>query len=236
MGDRKRPPRRSVEDTRRLVEDQQRREQEAREPWEQDRSWREKVPGYDLLRARGLPNKLIYRLFQRARAVALWTRTATIRLPKSKQRLWAERSLAIEALSCGWDDGAEQWRALRQTRALIEAWWQLHELAPEPLNFLLTLPKALRYTEKARREVAERKQSAIEKRDSKKSDYVIGSFLNELGRPATLPEIVAATGLSSGAVRQQLSRLVRTTEERGWDPGFFRERRGLYTLRVRESK
>ena len=62
MGDRKRPPRRSVEDTRRLVEDQQRREQEAREPWEQDRSWREKVPGYDLLRVRGLPNKLIYQI------------------------------------------------------------------------------------------------------------------------------------------------------------------------------
>ena len=91
MGDSKRPPRRSVEDTRRLVEDQQRREQEEREPWEHDRSWREKVAGYDLLRAHGLPNKLIYRLFQRERAVALWTRTAAIRLPKSKQRMWSEQ-------------------------------------------------------------------------------------------------------------------------------------------------
>lgn len=87
MGDRKGPPRRSVEDTRRLFEDQRQREQEEREPWEQDRSWREKMPGYDLLRARGLPNKLIYRLFQRARATALWTRAAAIRLPKSKQRV-----------------------------------------------------------------------------------------------------------------------------------------------------
>jgi hypothetical protein len=236
MGDNKRPPCSAIEDTRRLVQEQQRREQEEREPWEQDRSWREKVPGYALLQARGLPNKLIYRLFQRARAMALWTRTAVIRLPKSKHRVWSEQSLAIEALSCGWDDGAEEWRALRQTRALIEAWWDLHELQPEPLNFVLTLPKAWKYTAKARQEVAERKQSAIDERESKKSDYVIGSFLNELGRPATLPEIAAATGLSSGAVRQQLSRLVRTTEERGWDPGFFRERRGLYTLRVRGSK
>lgn len=236
MGNGKRPPRSAIEDTRRLVQDQRQREQEEREPWEQDRSWREKVPGYDLLRARGLPNKLVYRLFQRARAVALWTRTAAIRLPPSKHRVWAECSIAIEALSCGWDDGAEEWRALRQTRALIEAWWELHKLQPEPLNFVLTLPKAWRYTEKARQEVAERKQSAIDERESKKSDYVIGSFLNELGRPATLPEIAAATGLSSGAVRQQLSRLVRTTEERGWDPGFFRERRGLYSFRERGSK
>src|ERR1019366_9299765 len=236
MGEHKGPPRRSVEDTRRLFEEQRRREQEERAPWERDRSWREKVLGYELLRARGLPNKLIYRLFQRARAVALWTRTAAIRLPKSKQRMWSEQSIAIEALSCGWDDGAEKWRALPQTRALIEAWWDLHELQPKPLNFLLTLPKAWKYTEKARHEVAERKQNAVEARESQRSDYVIGSFLNELGRPATLPEIVAATGLSSGAVRQQLSRLVRTTEERGWDPGYFREGRGLYSLRVRESK
>src|ERR1035438_6063731 len=112
MGDSKRPPRRSVEDTRRLVQDQRQREQEERAPWERDRSWREKVPGYDLLRSRGLPNKLIYRLFQRARAMALWTRTAVIRLPTSKHRVWTEQSLAIEALSCGWDDSAEEWRAL----------------------------------------------------------------------------------------------------------------------------
>src|ERR1039458_7299092 len=160
MGNSKRPPRRSVEDTRRLVEDQQRREQEAREPREQDRAWPDKGAGDDLHRARGLPNKLIYRLFQRERALALWTRTAAIRLPKSKHRVWSEQSLAIEALSCGWDDGAEEWRALRQTRALIQAWWQLHELAPEPLNFLLSLPKALKSTQKARHEVAARKQSA----------------------------------------------------------------------------
>ena len=236
MGDSKRPPRSVIEDTRRQLEDQRQREQEEREPWERDRSWREKVPGYDLLRARGLPNKLIYRLFQRRRAVALWTRTAAIRLPKSKQRVWSEQSLAIEALSCGWDEGAEEWRALPQTRGLIHAWWELHGLEPEPLNFLLSLPKAWKYTEKARREVAERKQSAIEERDSKKSNYLIGFFLSELGRPATLPEIAAATGLSSGAVRQQLSRLVRTTAERGWDPGYFREGRGLYSFRARESK
>jgi hypothetical protein len=236
MGEHKGPPRRSVEDTRRQFEEQRRREQEERAPWERDRSWREKVLGYDLLRARGLPNKLIYRLFQRARAIALWTRTATIRLPKSKQRMWSEQSISIEALSCGWDDGAEEWRALRQTRALIEAWWELHELEPEPLNFLLTLPKALKYTKKARHEVAERKQNAIDQRESKRSDYVIGSFLKELGRPATLPEIADATGLSSGAVRQQLSRLVRTAEDRGRDPGFFREGRGLYSFRERESK
>ena len=236
MGDSKRPPRSAIEDTRRLVEDQRRREQEEREPWEQDRSWRETVPGYDLLRARGLPNKLIYRLFQRARAVALWTRTAAIRLPKSKQRVWTECSLAIEALSCGWDHGAEEWRALRQTRALIEAWWDLHELAPEPLNFLLTLPKAWKYTAKARRDVAERKQSAIEERESKKSYHLIGTFLSGLGRPATLQEIAAATGLSSGAVRQQLSRLVRRTEERGREQGYFREGRGLYSFRERGNK
>jgi hypothetical protein len=236
MGDSKRPPRRSVEDTRRLVQDQRQREQEERAPWERDRSWREKVPGYDLLRARGLPNKLIYRLFRRARAGALWTRTAAIRLPASKHRVWSEQSLAIEALSCGWDDGAEKWRALAQTRALIEAWWDLHELQPEPLNFLLTLPKAWKYTEKARREVAERKQSAIEERDSKKSYHLIGTFLSELGRPATLQEIAAATGLSSVAVRQQLSRLVRRTEERGREEGYFREGRGLYSFRERESR
>ena len=236
MGDRKGPPRRSVEDTRRLFEEQRRREQEERAPWEQDRSWREKVPGYDLLRARGLPNKLIYRLFQRARAVALWTRTATIRLPESKERMWSEQSLAIEALSCGWDDGAEEWRALRQTRALIEAWWDLHELQPEPLNFLLTLPKAWKYTEKARREVAARRQNAIEERDSKKAYHLIGSFLSGLGRPGNLPEIAAATGLSSVAVRQQLARLVRRTEERGRDRGYFREGRGLYSFRDRGSK
>jgi hypothetical protein len=168
--------------------------------------------------------------------MALWTRTAAIRLPASKHRVWSEQSLAIEALSCGWDHGAEEWRALRQTRALIQAWWDLHELQPEPLNFLLTLPKAWKYTEKARREVAERKQSAIEERDSKKSYHLIGTFLSGLGRPATLAEIASATGLSSGAVRQQLSRLVRTTEDRGWDPGCFREGRGLYSFRVRESK
>jgi hypothetical protein len=236
MGDSKRPPRRSVEDTRRLFEDQRRRQQEEREPWEQDRSWRETVPGYDLLRSRGLPNKLIYRLFQRARAMALWTRTAAIRLPKSKQRMWAECSLAIEALSCGFDDGAEEWRALRQARTLIEAWWDLHELEPEPLNFLLSLPKAVKYTEKARREVAERKQDAIEERESKKSYHLIGTFLSELGRPGNLQEIAAATGLSSGAVRQQLSRLVRRTEERGRAQGYFREGRGLYSFRERETK
>lgn len=236
MGDTKRPPRRSVEDTRRLVEEQQRCDQEAREPWEQDRSWREKVPGYDLLRSRGLPNKLIYRLFQRERAMALWTRTAVIRLPKSKQRVWSEQSLAIEALSCGFDDGTEEWRDLLQTRTLIEAWWELHDLEPEPLNFLLTLPKALRYTQTARREVAERKQNAVEERESKKSYHLIGSFLSGLGRPATLKEIAAATGLSSGAVRQELSRLVRRTEERGRAQGYFREGRGRYSFRERESK
>lgn len=236
MADRKGPPRRSVEDTRRLVEEQRRRQQEEREPWEQDRSWREKVPGYALLQARGLPNKLIYRLFQRERAMALWTRTAAIRLPKSKHRVWSEQSLAIEALSCGWDDGTEEWRDLRQMRALIEAWWQLHELAPEPLNFLLTLPKAWKYTAKARREVAERKQSALDERESKKSYYQIGTFLSELGRPATLQEVAAATGLSNVVVRQQLSRLVRRTEERGRDQGYFREGRGLYSFRERGSK
>jgi hypothetical protein len=236
MGDSKRPPRSAIEDTRRLVEDQRRREQEEREPWELDRSWREKVPGYDLLRSRGLPNKLIYRPFQRQRAVALWTRTAAIRLPKSKQRVWTECSLAIEALSCGLDDGIGEWRDLLQTRALIEAWWELHELESEPLNFLLKLPKALRYTQKARHEVAERKQSAIEERESKKAYHLIGSFLSELGRPATLKEIAAATGLSSGAVRQQLSRLVRRTEERERDQGYFREGRGLYSFREREGK
>src|ERR1019366_1739783 len=110
MGDSKRPPRSVIEDTRRQLEDQRQREQEEREPWEQDRSWRETVPGYDLLRARGLPNKLIYRLFQRDRAVALWTRTAAIRLPKSRHRVWSEQSLAIEALSCGLDDGIGEWR------------------------------------------------------------------------------------------------------------------------------
>ena len=233
MGDSKRPPRSVIEDTRRQLEDQRQREQEEREPWEQDRSWREKVLGYDLLRARGLPNKLIYRLFQRERATALWTRTAAIRLPKSKQRLWSEQSLAIEALSCGWDDGAEEWRALRQTRALIEAWWELHQLAPEPLNYLLSLPKAWKYTENARREVAERKQDAIEKRKSKKSYHLIGSFLSELGRPATLKEIAVATGLTSGTVRQQLSRLVRRTEERAREEGYFREGRGRYSFRER---
>ena len=236
MGNNKRPPRSAIEDTRRLVEDQRRREQEEREPWEQDRSWREKVLGYDLLRARSLPNKLIYRLFQRERAMALWTRTATIRLPKSKQRVWSEQSIAIEALSCGWDDSAEEWRALRQTRALIETWWELHKLAPEPLNFLLTLPKAWKYTEKPRREVADRKQDAIEGRESKKSYYLIGIFLSGLGRPAALKEIAAATGLSSGALRQQLSRLVRRTEERGRDQGYFREGRGLYSFRERGTK
>src|ERR1019366_3743187 len=173
-------------------------------------------------------------LFQRERALALWTRTAAIRLPKSKHRVWSECSLAIEALSCGFDDGAEEGRALRQARTLIEAWWGLHELEPEPPSFLPSLPKAVKYTEKARREVAERKQDAIEERESKKSYHLIGTFLSELGRPATLAEIASATGLSSGAVRQQLSRLVRTTEDRGWDPGFFRERRGLYSLRGRE--
>jgi hypothetical protein len=236
MGDSKRPPRSAIEDTRRRLEDQRQREQEEREPWEQDRSWREKVPGYNLLRARGLPNKLIYRLFQRERATALWTRTAAIRLPKSKQRVWSEQSIAIEALSCGWDHGAEEWRALRQTRALIEAWWDLHELAPEPLNFLLTLPKAWKYTAKARRDVAERKQSAIEERESKKSYHLIGTFLSGLGRPATLQEIAAATGLSSGALRQQLSRLVRRTEERGREQGYFREGRGFYSFRDPETK
>ena len=140
------------------------------------------------------------------------------------------------ALPICWDDGAEEWRALRQTRALIEAWWDLHGLEPEPLNFLLSLPKAWKYTEKARREVAERRQSAIEKRDSKKSYHLIGTFLSELGRPATLQEIAAATGLSSVAVRQQLSRLVRRTEERGREEGYFREGRGLYSFRERESR
>ena len=128
--------------------------------------------------------------------------------------VWSEQSLAIEALSCGWDDGAEEWRAPRQTRALIQAWWQLHELAPEPLNFLLSLPKALKYTQKARHEVAARKQSAIEERDSKKSYHLIGAFLSELGRPATLKEIAAATGLTSAAVRQQLSRSPASTARR----------------------
>ena len=140
MADRKGPPRRSAEDTRRRLEDQRQREQEEREPWEQDRSWRDKVPGYDLLRARGLPNKLIYRLFQRQRAMELWTRTATIRLPRSKWRMWSERSLAIEALSCGWDDGVEEWRKLRQTWSLITAWWELHDIEPEPLDAILILP------------------------------------------------------------------------------------------------
>jgi len=46
------------------------------------------------------------------------------------------------------------------------------------------------------------------------------AFLSELGRPATLQEIVAATGLPSGLVRQQLSRLVRRTEERGREQGY----------------
>jgi DNA-directed RNA polymerase specialized sigma24 family protein len=150
--------------------------------------------------------------------------------------VWSEQSIAIEALSCGWDDGAKERRALRQTRALIEAWWSLHKLAPEPMNFLLTLPKAWKYTEKARREVAERKQNALDERESKKSYHLIGTFLSELKRPATLQEIAAATGLSSGAVRQQLSRLVRRTEDRGRDPGYFRESRGLYSFRVRGSK
>jgi len=87
MADRKGPPRRSAEDTRRRLEDQRQRQQEEREPWEQDRSWREKVSGYDLLRARGLPNNVVYRLFQRQHAMALWTRTATIRLLQAKRRM-----------------------------------------------------------------------------------------------------------------------------------------------------
>ena len=102
MGDRKGPPRRSIEDAQRQLEEQLRREQDECEPWEKDRSWREKVPGYDLLRARNLPNKLIYRLFQRELAASLWDRSARIRLPPSKHRMWSERGLAIDALSCGW--------------------------------------------------------------------------------------------------------------------------------------
>jgi Fic family protein len=98
------------------------------------------------------------------------------------------------------------------------------------------LPKAWKYTEKARREVAERKQDAIEERESKKSYHLIGSFLSGLGRPATLQEIAAATKLSNVAVRQQLSRLVRRTEERERDQGYFREGRGLYSFRERGTK
>lgn len=236
MGDSKGPPRRSVEATQQQLEEQLRRERDEREPWEQDRSWREKIPGYDLLWALGLPNKLVYRLFQRKRAASLWDRSARIRLPESKRRMWIERSLAIEALSCGWDDGIEDWRELRQTRALIETWWKLHELKPEPLNFILILPEALKFTAKARHDVAERRQRAFEERESQKSYYLIGSFLSDLGRPATLQEIVAATGLPSGTVRQQLSRLVRRTEERGREQGYFREGRGMYSFRERGRK
>jgi len=142
-----------------------------------------------------------------------------------------ERSLAIEALSCGWDNGVEEWRGLRQTRALIEDWWELHGITPEPLNFILTLPEALKYTAKARQDIAARKERAIEERESGKAYYKIGRFLTDLGRPATPQEIVAATGLSSGVVRQQLSRLVRRTQERGHECGYFREGRGVYSFR-----
>jgi hypothetical protein len=236
MGDRTRPPRQSIEETQRQLEDQLLRESEEREPWELDRSWREKVPGYDLLRARGLPNKLIYRLLhQRKRALALWDRTATIKLPESKHQMWTEKSLAIQAVSCGWDDGVEDWQELVQTRALIESWWELHGLTPEPLNFRLVLPEALRYTEKARHEVAERRQQAVEERESGKTYYLIGSFLSDLGRPATLQEIITETGLLSGTVRRQLSRMVRRTEECEREEGYFREGRGVYSFRKRGS-
>ena len=124
---------------------------------------------------------------------------------------------------------------MRQTRALLEAWWELHDITPEPLDFILVFPEALKYTAKARRDVAERREQAFEERESRKSYFKIGLFLRDLGRAATIQEIATATGLPNGAVRQQLSRLVRRTEQGDCDWGYFREGRGIYSFRKRDG-
>jgi len=191
------------------------RRENDRFPWES--GWQTRFPELAPLLKAGVPRILLFRLFgQRWSKIApYWERVQSGRnKPGSDSALLhQERSLVIHALSCGWDDGCQDWRECWQSQALLQTFWWWNndprDIADDStFSVCLRIPisEALVYTAPIRHEHAARRRQREIERVQADPVWRIQTFLATQDRACSPAEIAEGTGMTNLNVRVTISR------------------------------